>query len=92
MNTTMVEVIPYDAIIEIKLSGGFYGMIQEIAKFLITNKNNEELQSAMEQLKTQNFTDDWVKHYQTLLILCKEIEKEANAQGKHTQMPLDQLM
>lgn len=76
-NNKVIEVIKPDAIIEIKMSTGYYQNIQMIIKYLIGDKTEIDIKSAHEQITNKNITEDWVKHYETLLVLCKEFESQA---------------
>ena len=87
----MIDVIPGDAIVEIKVSGGYYRMLQDVTRSFVVGKNETDLASAFEQIKSQNITEQWVQHYQTLLILCKEIEKQAEVQEKLQKVPFESL-
>jgi hypothetical protein len=80
-STAKVEIIMPSAIVEIKMSTGYYQKIQAIVGFLVSGKTNEEMQDAHTQIKEQNVTEDWVNHYETILILCREFETKAKEQG-----------
>ena len=69
---SMVEVIMPSAIVEIKMSTGYYQKIQGIVAFMVQGKSAEEMQNAHTQIKDQNITEEWVHHYETILILCRE--------------------
>lgn len=89
-STSKVEVIMPSAIVEIKMSTGYYQKIQAIVAFLVKGKTNEEMQSAHTQIKEQNITEDWVNHYETILILCREFETRAGEQGFIQAVTLDE--
>lgn len=78
------EVIKPDTILDISVGTGYYKKIQEATMFMSEGKSEEELKDALKQIETQNITSDWVNHYQTLLIFCKEFETKARELG-HTQ-------
>lgn len=80
-SSTMVEIIMPSAIVDIKMSTGYYQKIQAIVGFLVKGKTNEEMQDAHTQIKEQNVTADWINHYETILVLCKEFESKAKEQG-----------
>lgn len=79
--TSQVEIIMPSAIVEIKMSTGYYQKIQAIVGFLVIGKTNEQMQDAHTQIKEQAITEDWVNHYETILILCREFETKAKEQG-----------
>lgn len=89
-DSTKVEVIMPSAIVEVKMSTGYYQRVQAIVAFLVKGKSQEELQSAHEQIKEQNITEDWVNHYETILILCREFETQAAAQGFIKQVSIEE--
>jgi hypothetical protein len=76
-----VEIIMPSAIVEIKMSTGYYQKVQQIVGFFVKGKSQEEMQSAHDQIQNQNITEDWVSHYETILILCREFEMRAKEQG-----------
>jgi hypothetical protein len=78
------EIIKSDTIIDIAIGTGYYKKIQEATMFLTEGKTQEEINDALKQIESQNVTSDWVNHYQTLLIFCKEFESKAKELG-HTQ-------
>ena len=89
-STTQVEIIMPSAIVEIKMSTGYYQKIQEIVGFLVLGKTNEEMQNAHTQIKEQSITEDWINHYETILILCREFEMRAKEQGFIQSVSLDE--
>ena len=78
---SMVDVIMPSAIVEIKMSTGYYQKVQAIVGFFVQGKSAEQMQNAHAQIKDQNITEDWVSHYETILILCREFETKAQEQG-----------
>lgn len=76
-----VEIIEPTAVVSVQIGAGFYQKIQQIVGFLIADKTVEDLRNANDQIQSENITDEWVKHYETLLILCKEFESEAKKNG-----------
>jgi len=78
---SMVEVIMPSAIVEIKMSTGYYQKVQAIVGFFVKGKTSEQMQEAHNQIKDQNITEEWVGHYETILILCREFESKAQEQG-----------
>lgn len=78
------EIIKPDTVIDIAVGTGYYKKIQEATVFMTQGKSEEDIKSALSQIESQNITSDWVNHYQTLLIFCKEFETKARELG-HTQ-------
>jgi hypothetical protein len=89
-DSTLVEVIMPSAIVEIKMSTGYYQKIQAIVAFLVQGKTAEQMQNAHAQIKDQNVTEDWISHYETILILCREFETKAGEQGFIQKVSLDE--
>lgn len=85
-----VEVIMPSAIVEIKISTGYYQRIQAIVAFFVQGKSAEEMQNAHTQIKDQNITEEWVSHYETILILCREFESKAQEQGFVQKVTLEE--
>lgn len=75
----LIEVIKPEAIVNIKMSTGYYRRVQEATLHIVEGKTKEELEASLEEIKSNKVTSEWVKHYQTLLILCKEFETQAKA-------------
>lgn len=77
----MLEIILPTALVEIKMSSGYYKRIQDLVGHVVSGKTPEELKSANDQIKSQQFNDSWVEHYETVLILCREFEERCKEQG-----------
>lgn len=71
---TEIEIISPTAVISIKMSTGYYRRVQDATMSMVANRTPEEVEAAHKQIAEQNISEDWVKHYETLLILCKEFE------------------
>lgn len=84
----MIDIIKEDAICEIKMSTGYYKRIQQAIGFIIENKPISVIQEAHKSIAERKVTEQWVYHYETLLILCKEFEKDARANGFIEQMTI----
>lgn len=79
--SVMIDVIKPETLVSISMSSGYYRKIQSALAFLISGKSTEELNSAHQQISSQDITDEWVSHYETLLILAKEFEDVARKEG-----------
>lgn len=77
----LVEIIKPSALVQVPMSSGFYKRIQDILTFLVSSKTAEELNSAHKQIQENTISEDWVSHYETLLILAKEFEHLAKENG-----------
>lgn len=80
-NTDLVEMIKPTALVHVPMSSGFYKRIQDVLTFLISSKTTEELNNAHKQIQENTASEDWVMHYETLLILAKEFEHLAKENG-----------
>jgi len=76
-----IELIVPEAVVEIPMSTGYYQKIQHLLTFLLDGKSAEDISKAHEQISTQTITEQWVSHYETLLILCREFEQKAKDKG-----------
>lgn len=76
-----IEVIKPETVVKVSMSSGFYKRIQDIMADFLAGKTSEEINSAHEQISSNNITDEWVQHYETLLILAKEFEELARKEG-----------
>jgi hypothetical protein len=63
---SMVDVIMPSAIVEIKMSTGYYQKVQAIVGFFVKGKSPEQMQDAHAQIKDQNITEEWVIQSVTL--------------------------
>ena len=80
-DTQEIEVIKEKALIDLTFSTGFYKRCQALLYHLVESKDSKTVIAANKQIQEQKITEDWVYHYETLLILCKEVEKKAKEQG-----------
>lgn len=87
-----VEIIMPEAIVEIKMSAGYYNRVIGVAGSFVTGKSQEEMMAAHEQIKARKITEEWVNHYETILILCKEFETNAKKAGLTKMMPLEEAI
>lgn len=76
-----LEIIVPAALVDIKMSSGYYKRIQDLVGHIIAGKTPEEMSQAHEQIKEQKYAEPWVEHYETLLILCREFETCCKEQG-----------
>jgi len=77
----LFDIITKEALVSVKMSAGYYRRIQEATASFVKGKTPEQINEAHEQIRKQTYTDEWVKHYETMLILCKEFENMAKEQG-----------
>lgn len=81
-NMIQVESIPFDAIVNIKVSGAYYATLQQIFMDLAMTRPEADFKAAMEKLKNNGKpASKYEMHLQALLALIIEVENEAKAQG-----------
>lgn len=80
-NTDLIEIIAPEAVVDIKCSTGYYQRVQQIVGYLVQGKSADQVRAAHEQIRGQNITEEWVQHYETILIFCKEFELNAKNSG-----------
>lgn len=83
-----IDVIKEEAIVSIKMSTGFYKRVQQIIGFVMEGKKIPDIQDAHRAIAERKVNEPWVYHYETLLILCREFEKEAQEGGFVEQMTI----
>lgn len=85
-----VEVVPNDALIDIKVSGAFMSRIMELAMNFFPFKSEEHMRECLKHVKEKtNSEDPYVYHLTTLLALVNDIEEEAKKQNKTKKVKLD---
>jgi hypothetical protein len=77
-DSELIDVIKEDAIVSVKMSTGYYKRIQNVIAFLIEGKSMQEVQDSHKAIASRNITEPWIFQYETLLILCREFEKNAH--------------
>lgn len=77
----LIEIIKPETLVSVPMSSGYYKKIQGVLGFVVSGKTNEELQSAHQQIATQTIAEEWIFHYETLLILAREFEELARKEG-----------
>lgn len=75
------KVLKSDAITSIEVSTSFYLNLKEVLYFLIKDKSKKEIDDAINMIKEEKVTEEWITHYKTLFILTTEIEKNADKAG-----------
>lgn len=80
--TFKIESIPPQVIIDVKISGAFYGRIHQLLLHYCREKPPEEIQQIIATLDMEKPRDDFDYHLGTILTMVLEIEKVAKEQGK----------
>ena len=76
-----VEVFPFEAIVNIKISGAFYTRLSEMVLYNASKQNIKDLASTLKELETREPTNADESHLLTLLTLVATIEREVKTQG-----------
>jgi hypothetical protein len=89
---TPVDVILPEAEISVKMVTGYYLELQNVIKFIVGDRNEEEISNALDDLFKGKEVDPWVYHYHTLLRLCIEFETSALNQGFTKKVPFKEYI
>lgn len=84
MATTKIKTIPFEEIVDIKISGAFYMRIQNLFFELISKLSEEDQKILLEKVRegAKDITEPAMYNALTVLIIMNEIEYQANEQGK----------
>lgn len=91
MSNEQVELIRKDALIPITVGAGFYARLQEVLLYIVKGKTQEELSNATEQIKSGTVNEPWIKHYETMLALCQELDSQARQNNLTVKTNIDSL-
>jgi hypothetical protein len=90
MEKIKYDTIPFDAIIDIQVSGSFYKKIVDLLSALGQSVPQEEFKTALEKLKTNDpLTSLFEYNIHSLVALVYEIEKKAVEQKKTKEVEVD---
>jgi len=84
-NKKKIEVLPNDAIMDIKISGAFVSRLQELFLYLAKLKEEKEFllhYAVITKVKPEEFKDPYEHHLYTVLALIHEIELVAKENKK----------
>ena len=84
-----IETLPYESIVDFKVSGAFYARIQNLFFNLSSEKSKEDYTACIKNISSNNITTNYEYDIQTLLILITEIESKAKEQGKMLMQEID---
>ena len=90
MEDQTLEIIDPDAIVDIKVSTGFYNKLQEVLQYLSNGKSAIEMNEVYAQIKEQKITDPYADVMQTMFIILKEFQVQANNAGFVREMTKDE--
>lgn len=84
-----VDTIPFDSVVTIEISGGYYTRIVQLLLEMAGSKDIKDLTALMNELKTREPKDDFEYHLITVLTLVSTIEKKAKEQGVITKEAIE---
>lgn len=87
---TAVEAISNEAVIDIKISGLFYGRIHQMLLYYAGDKSVDEFIKEIKAVKAGPPKNAYQEHLLTLITLVHEIETKAKIQGKIKVVTPDQ--
>jgi len=95
MENTDIKYIKPDAVVSMKVSAGYHARMMACVEFYLKSHcadsngeiDIEKLRKANEQIYNQDIKEEWVFHYQTLLISVLEFEKLVEQEGLLTTEP-----
>lgn len=88
---TNVEIIVPEALLDIKMSSGYYNRIRLMVQNII-NEHAAEIENAHAQIQSQTIDESWIYDYETLLILCKDFEGKAKDLGFVKSIPYEEAV
>lgn len=80
--TQKIEVIPYDSIIKVEVSGAYYARFHQLFISYISQKSPEEFAKILAELKDREPATEYEHNVVTLLSFIKEIELKAKEQSQ----------
>jgi hypothetical protein len=85
-----INVIKFDSLIDIKISGAFYARIRDILVYLASTADKEIVLKATENLKNDSApSNPFEYNLETVMILIHEIENMAKEQNALTEQEVD---
>jgi len=85
----IVSTIKEEDIIDIKVNGSFYQRVQALMFYLLEDKEPQYITEVFDKIKNNTIDDAYVAHLQTVVVLMREIEQEAEKQNKITPKDID---
>lgn len=81
------QVLNPEALIDMKVSFGFYTKMFQAADYLIKDKDKKEIETFYEMLREDKpFDKEWMEHYKTILIFLTEFQKISKETGNMFEM------
>jgi hypothetical protein len=78
---TQIEVMPYDKLVTVTVSGAFLNRVQSVLVYLLSNFEQARIKEAAERIRKGEHTEPWEFHYETLAVLINDIERAAKEEN-----------
>lgn len=88
---TQIEVMPYDKLVTITVSGAFLNRVQSVLVYLLSNHEQARIKEAAERIRKGEHTEPWEFHYETLAVLINDIERTAREEGIIEMKSIEEL-
>lgn len=89
LNQPEVEVIIENSVIDIQVSTFFASRLRDLAFNMTQGKTETEMAEAHRQISEDKVTDPWIKDWETVLMLVREVDQQAQQQGKTRKVVID---
>ena len=86
-----IKIIKRDAVLSINMSTAFYLRCKAVANYLLEDKSNDEINNAYTRIKDKTIDQPWIEHLETILVLCAEFDKQANATGNVEELTKEEI-
>lgn len=86
-----IPVIKQDELIDITVNGSFYARVQQLALFLLRDKEQAQVIEIFDKIANNKIEDEVTAHVQTMVVLMNEIERSAQENNKIQMEESDNL-
>ncbi len=86
-----VKILKQNSLVPIQISTDFYARLKQVAYYITNSVSEEELSQQIEKIQTDTELSEFGFSYETILILIKEIEKQAELNNllEDIELPTD---
>jgi len=91
MDSTTIDVLPYDSLVKIEISGTFYERLQNCLFAALQEKEDEpeELALILKELETRQPANNWEERVYVLLAIIYEVDNQAAQQEVLVKKSID---
>ena len=82
--------IKRDTTFDITVGGNTLINFQSLLLFLLSDKTQEQIDTAREKIMKQEYDEEWYKHFAFITIMINVIERTAHEKGLTVQENLDE--